>query len=125
MKSCECCGDVFQPSTRRQRFCCTVCRNRVWKWHAKRRRRKPRACGHCGGEFVPIKHPRTMFCTVLCKRRESYLRHGERANARRVEKYRADAKFRRQIVERERDRYRNRLRPGSNEWVDKMLRRMR
>lgn len=66
MKTCEYCGQEFEPKKyagNKQRFCTEIC-NR--KWYYANPKYKPRTCKNCGRSFVPKRCDRLTFCTREC-----------------------------------------------------------
>ena len=124
VRDCEGCPARFEPVHGLQRFCSPKCRDRAWR----NRRRPLRTCPSCGGEFQPIRYQRTVYCTVLCKRRADYAVRGHEYNRRRLERYRDDPEYRQRRVDRERERYHargpDRLQPGSFQWAVEKLEEM-
>jgi len=72
-KTCEVCGQSFEPNKYRpkQRFCSPQCR---LKWESQHQYNpKIYTCQHCGKEYAPKVANRDMYCS-----RECYQAHGRR-----------------------------------------------
>ena len=66
MKTCEYCGQEFEPKKyagNKQRFCTERCNN---KWRRDNPKYEPRTCNNCGRSFVPKALDRVTFCSREC-----------------------------------------------------------
>lgn len=127
MRRCRNCGEAFEPTDPRQRYCTVRCRNAMNARLVRRRKWLPRRCPWCGGEFVPITHSRTEYCCrghkkAAHKRRRRPV-HRERDRL----KYQTDSAFRErkkaQVMRSHRKRRRST--PGTSEWVRAQLEALR
>lgn len=49
MRKCEACGELYQPTKPKQRFCSRYCRDRIW--HETNRKKHKLICAVCHKEF--------------------------------------------------------------------------
>lgn len=107
----------------RKLYCSVRCRSRMNQHKATCRKRKPRACGNCGGVFVPVRTDTAVYCTRECKlqamRRRNRPTHRERDQRR----YREDEAYRERKRQAAAKTYRKReaQRPGSPTWARAQL----
>lgn len=65
MKTCDYCGEQFEPKTSRQRFCHAPkkCQRNYWKEHPEKRKQYTFVCWHCGEKYQTHDKNRNKYCS--------------------------------------------------------------